>query len=153
MAYPLIRGLGRIWETGCVKCWLATLAIHSFSFLPHLQPKKQFFSPFFKKTNIFQKNIKNSQKTLILFLYSFSFSHLFFWPCTYETGRDYHGQHSWLPKPLPLIILLIKWINRQFQSKFQSSVIHAVSMHIKISFFLKINFDSIFANTKLCLYS
>ena len=26
-------------KTGCVKCWLATLAIHSFSILPHLQPK------------------------------------------------------------------------------------------------------------------
>ena len=24
----------------------------------------------------------------------------FFWPCIYETGRDYHGQHGWLPKPL-----------------------------------------------------
>ena len=33
-----IRGLGRIWATGCVKCWLVTLAINSFSFLPHLQP-------------------------------------------------------------------------------------------------------------------
>ena len=26
------RGLGRIWATGCVKCWLPTLVIHSFSF-------------------------------------------------------------------------------------------------------------------------
>ena len=37
-----VRGLGRIWATGCVKFWLATLAIHSFS--PHLQPKKQICS-------------------------------------------------------------------------------------------------------------
>ena len=49
------RGLGRIWETGCVKkingCvkfWLAMLEINSFSFLPHLQPKKQLVSPFLK---------------------------------------------------------------------------------------------------------
>ena len=33
-------------KTGCVKCWLATLAILSFWFLPHLQPKKHLFSPF-----------------------------------------------------------------------------------------------------------
>ena len=37
-SYYLDTNFDRIWETGCVKFWLATLAIHSFSVLPHLQP-------------------------------------------------------------------------------------------------------------------
>ena len=54
-------------NTGCVKFWLATLAINSFSFLPHLQPQKQFFRPFIKYCPIVKKNLKN-----VFFL--------FFWP-------------------------------------------------------------------------
>ena len=42
----------------------------------------------FLKKNTLQKN---------LFCILFAF---FFWPWIFETGRDYHGHHGWLPKPL-----------------------------------------------------
>ena len=42
-AIPSSRGLGWLWETGCVKQKNVCV-----KFLPHMQPKKQFFSPFIK---------------------------------------------------------------------------------------------------------
>ena len=32
---------------------------------------------------------------MVLFFFAF-----FFWPWRFKTGRDYHGHHGWLPKPL-----------------------------------------------------
>ena len=50
--YDTYRGLGRIWETGCVQFWLAMLAGNSFSVLPHLQIKywATFLAQLLKKT-------------------------------------------------------------------------------------------------------
>ena len=68
----MVSGLGRIWETGCVKektgcvkSWHATLAIQSFQFLPHLQPKKQMFSPNIRNwASTFVAQMFQKQKTI-----------------------------------------------------------------------------------------
>ena len=55
-----------------------------------------------KKKTLGSKKIekpKNKNKFFWVFFWLF-FLTFFFWPCIYETGRDYHGQHGWLPKPL-----------------------------------------------------
>ena len=65
------RGLGRIWETGCVK-----------------KP-------------VCVKKPTGCVNFVCIFFFIFIFPPFFFcWPCIFETGRDYHGQHGWLPKPL-----------------------------------------------------
>ena len=98
--FTACRGLGRIWETGCVKkqtgCvqfWHATLAIHSFSFLPHLQPKNQFFSPIIKCWATFLAQLlKTPEKPS--FFSSFFSGRVY----SFETGRDYHGcLNPWWP--------------------------------------------------------
>ena len=79
-AWAPIRGLGWIWETGCVK---NQLGVYSFGSL-----RSQLINFHFCL-------ICSPQNTFFFF-----FPPFFFWPCIFKTDRYYHGHHGWLPKPL-----------------------------------------------------
>ena len=52
-----------------------------------------FLVQLFKKPKKCSKNPFSSSFCVCIFC-------IYFWPCIFKTGCDYHGQHGWLPKPL-----------------------------------------------------
>ena len=99
---------------------LAPYARNSFIFIfASFAAPKQFFSPFIKYwatffSPIVKKSLKNVKKPLKTSEKTFkkpNTSKKKIYIYIFETGRDYHGQHGWLPKPLssrPVHLLLIR---------------------------------------------
>ena len=76
-------------KVGCVKFVIATLAIHSFTFLPHMQPKNLFVSPInnYWATFVAQMLKKNTPKLQQKNAYKIN-------KFIFEAGRQVSGQDT-----------------------------------------------------------